>query len=249
MPEILERAQDAGVDLVISAGVSEESSAKCIELAEQYAGVFAGVGFHPDQLKNEMDDTEYRRMRSLALSSSKVVCISEVGLDFLDGMPDIDIQRQVFRQAIRLARELNLPVIFHSRELPGRPSDHFETLRVLAEEKVWEVGGGMHYFQSGEDVAKQCLDMGLMLSIGKPLLRLPDLQNLIKKTPMESIVLETDAYPQTFKRNRARWTEPKDVTLVAEKVALLKGISVADVAEITTSNLLGLLRGNLLLRD
>ena len=66
---------------------------------------------------------------------------------------------------------------------------------------------------------------------------------------MESLVLETDSYPQTFKRNRARWTEPKDVKLVAEKVAELKGISVGDVAEITTSNLLGLLRKNPLLQD
>ena len=107
----------------------------------------------------------------------------------------------------------------------------------------------MHYFQSGEDVAKRCLDMGLMLSIGKPLLRLTDLQDLVKKTPMESLVLETDSYPQTFKRNRARWTEPKDVMVVAEKVAELKGISVADVAEVTTSNLLGLLRRSLLVQD
>jgi len=249
VPDILERAKDAGVDLVISAGVSEESSAKCIELAEQYSDVFAGVGFHPDQLKCEMDDTEFGRMCSLALSSPQVVCISEVGLDFLDGMPDIDTQRQVFRQAIRLAKESNLPVIFHSRELPGRPNDHFETLRVLAEEKVWVVGGVMHYFQSGEDVAKRCLDLGLMLSIGKPLLRLTDLQDVVRNTPMESLVLETDSYPQTFKRNRARWTEPKDVKLVAEKVAELKGISVGDVAEITTANLLGLLRRNSLLQD
>jgi TatD DNase family protein len=249
VPAILERAKGAGVNLVISAGVSEESSAKCIELAEQYSDVFAGVGFHPDQLKCEMDDTEFGRMYSLALSSSKVVCISEVGLDFLDGMPPIDIQRQVFRQAIRLAKESNLPVIFHSRELPGRPSDHFETLRVLAEEKVSVVGGVMHYFQSGEAVAKRCLDMGLMLSIGKQLLRLTDLQDVVRNTPMESLVLETDSYPQTFKRNRARWTEPKDVKLVAEKVAELKGISVADVAEITTSNLLGLLKRNPLSQD
>ena len=91
--------------------------------------------------------------------------------------------------------------------------------------------------------------MGLMLSIGKLLLRLTDLQDVVRNTPMESLVLETDSYPQTFKRNRARWTEPKDVKLVAEKVAELKGISVAEVAEITTSNLLGLLRRNSLLHD
>ncbi|MFH1560512.1 MAG: TatD family hydrolase [Chloroflexota bacterium] len=244
IPRILESAKEVGVAMMIAAGVSEESSARCIDLAEQYPEVYAGVGFHPDQIKCEMDDDAYKRMRSLALSSSKVVCISEVGLDFLEGMPDIDTQQQVFRQAIRLAKELDLPVIFHSRELPGRPSDHFETLRVLSEERVWEVGGVMHYFQSGEEVAKRCLDMRLTLSVGKPLLRLLDLQEVIKSVPLESLVLETDSYPQPFKRNRARWTEPKDVRLVAEKVAELKGVSVSEVAEVTTSNLLGLLKRN-----
>ena len=227
---------------IVAAGVSEESTAKCIDLAGQYTEVYAGVGFHPDQVQCEMDEEAYKRMRSLALSSPKVVCISEVGLDFLEGMPDIDTQQQVFRQAIRLARELGLPVIFHSRELPGRPNDHLETLRVLSEERVWEVGGAMHYFQSGEEVAKRCLDMGLTLSVGKPLLRLPELQEVIKNVPMGNLVLETDSYPQPFKRNRARWTEPKDVRMVAEKVAELKGVSVSEVAEVTTSNLLGLLK-------
>ena len=241
MPDILERAKDAGVDLVISAGVSEESSAKCIELAEQYHDVFAGVGFHPDQLKCEMDDTEFGRMCSLALSSSKVVCISEVGLDFLDGMPDIDTQRQVFRQAIRLAKESNLPVIFHSRELPGRPSDHFETLRVLAEEKVWVVGGVMHYFQGDEDTARQAIGLGFFISLARPLLRLTELQETANAIPLENIVLETDAAPQPFKKYRTNWTEPRHTQAVAQQLADLKGITLEEVAEVTTRNLTTLL--------
>ncbi len=229
--------------MIIAAGVTEESSARCVTLAEQYHEVYAGVGIHPDKVQCEVDEAGYNRLRALALSSPKVVCISEVGLDFSEGMPDLETQRQVFRQGIRLAKELDLPVIFHSRELPGRPGDHFETLRVLREERVWEVGGVMHYFQAGEDVAKGCIDMGLAISVGKPLLRLPDLQEVIRSVPVESLVLETDAYPQLFKRNRARWTEPKDVRLVAEKVAELKALPVSEVAKVTTSNLLHILKG------
>jgi len=249
IPGVLERAKEAGVALVIAAGVTEESSARCINLAEQYHEVYAGVGIHPDKVQREIDEAAYSRLRALALSSPRVVCISEVGLDFLEGMPDLETQRQVFRQGIRLAKELDLPVIFHSRESPGRPSDHLETLRVLREEKVWEVGGAMHYFQAGEDVAKGCLEMGLAISVGKPLLRLPDLQEVIKGVPLESLVLETDAYPQPFKRNRARWTEPKDVRLVAEKVAGLQGVPMSDVTKITTSNLLRLLKGKAVLSE
>ena len=107
----------------------------------------------------------------------------------------------------------------------------------------------MHYFQAGEDVAKGCLEMGLAISVGKPLLRLPDLQEVIKGVPIESLVLETDAYPQPFKRNRARWTEPKDVRLVAEKVAGLQGVPMSDVTKITTPNLLRLLKGKAVLSE
>ena len=100
----------------------------------------------------------------------------------------------------------------------------------------------MHYFQWDESVAQVCLDLGLLVSIGKPLLRMPELQETIKSIPLDHIVLETDSYPQYFKRNRSRWTEPKDVREIAMKLAELKGLSLDTVAKTTTGNLVNLLK-------
>ena len=184
VPDILQRAGDSGVELVVTAGVTEESSLKCIDLANRYDSIYAGVGIHPMDVAEPMSEAAYQRFRSMALDNPKVVCISEVGLDFSEGMPDQEMQVQVLRQHVRLARELDLPVVFHSREYPGRMDDHYRTLQVLQEENVHEVGGAMHYFQWDADVAKVCLEMGLTVSIGKPLLRLPQLQETVKDIPL-----------------------------------------------------------------
>jgi TatD DNase family protein len=130
-----------------------------------------------------------------------------------------------------MAKELGLPVIFHSREADQ------ETLRVLQEEKAWEVGGAMHYFQGTEPTARRCLELGFCISLAKPLMRLPHLQELVKSLPREGIILESDCYPQPFKKRRENWTEPRHVRLVAEKLSQLWGTSLEDVAAITTGNL------------
>ena len=143
---------------------------------------------------------------------------------------------------MRLARDLRLPVIFHSRGLPNVPETHREVLRVLREERGWEVGGAMHYFQGDAAVAAECLDLGFHVSLAKPLLRLPHLQEVAAVLPLDGIVLETDSYPQPFKGKRERWTEPKDVREVAAKLAELKGTTLEEVAAATCDNLLRLYR-------
>lgn len=213
-----------------------DSSRACIELARRYDVFVAGVGIHPMEAKGPIDETLYATLRDLALSNPKVVCISEVGLDFLPESPPQDVQYQVFREQIRLARQLGLPIIFHSRQ------SHPEVLRVLREEKAYEVGGVMHYFQADEGTAREAIDLGFHVSLARPLLRLPELQEVARRLPMESVVLETDAAPQPFKKHRHNWTEPRHVRDVAQKLAELKGISLEEVAEVTTANLAGLLK-------
>ena len=236
MPEILQRAEEAGVGFVVLAGTTVESTKKCIDLSNQYEMLYAGVGIHPMQAYNGIDGATYEELKSLAEDSEKVVCISEIGLDFLPDSPDHDVQYQVFREQIRLARSLSLPIIFHSRE--SHP-DVFQTLR---EEGAGEAGGVMHYFQGDEPTARECIDGGFFISLARPLLRLPELQEVAKVIPLENIVLETDASPQPFKKYRHNWTEPRHVQTVAQKLAELKGITLEEVAEVTTRNITGLLR-------
>ena len=232
---ILQRAQEAGVGMIISAGTSLESSIRCIELASQFPSLFAGVGIHPMDVREPIGEDTYNQLKSLAQANEKVVVISEIGLDFMKGAPDRALQYQSFREQIRLARELRLPIVFHTREA------HDETLRVLKEEQAYQVGAAMHYFQADEATAQKCLDLGFYISLAKPLLRLPHLQEVAAQLPLESIVLETDSYPQPFKRKRENWTEPYHVRMVAEKLAEIKGITLEEVEEATTKNLLSLL--------
>ena len=123
MPGLLERAAEAGVASVILAGTTLESTRACIELAGQYDAFYAGVGIHPCQAYKRVDDAMYEELQRLA-QMPKVVCVSEVGLDYLPESPDHAVQDQVLREHIRLAKSLDLPIIFHSREgalrlLPG----------------------------------------------------------------------------------------------------------------------------------
>ena len=236
IPGILERAEEAGVGFIICAGTTLESTKACVEMAQKHQIFYAGVGIHPMEANDPVDDDTYSQLEAIARDEPKVVCISEVGLDYLPESPDHAIQDQVFRQHIRLARSLNLPIIFHSRE------SHPAVFRVLREERADEVGGAMHYFQGDEATAREAIDCGFFISLARPLTRLPELQEVAKIIPLENIVLETDAFPQPFKKYRHSWTEPRHVLEVAQKLAEIKGISVAEVAQVTTRNLTSLLK-------
>ena len=235
IPGMLQRATEAGVGFIICAGTTLDSTRACIQLARQHDMLYAGVGIHPMEAREPIDEDIYGQLESLARDNPKVVCISEIGLDFLPTSPDHQVQDQVFRQQIRLARSLKLPIIFHSRE------SHTAVFRTLREEGAEAVGGAMHYFQADEATAREAIDCGFFISLARPLLRLPELQEVAKAIPLEHIVLETDAAPQPFKRYRHNWTEPRHVLAVAQRLAELKGITVEEVAAVTTGNLARLL--------
>ena len=232
---ILRRSDAAGIGFVVCAGTTLESTRACIGLTEEYPQFYAGVGIHPMEAREPVDETVYAELEALARDNAKVVCISEIGLDFMPDSPPYPVQDQVFRAQIRLARSRRLPIIFHSRE------SHPEVFRTLREEGADQVGGVMHYFQGDTATAQAAIDGGFFISLARPLTRLPELQETARAIPLDNIVLETDAYPQPFKKYRHNWTEPRHVREVAQCLADLKGISLAEVAETTTRNLAGLL--------
>ncbi len=235
--QIMARAHDAGVGAVITAGTTLESSARAVQLATTFPAIFAGVGVHPMDLTGPIDERAYETLRDLTTSTDRVVTISEIGLDFMEGTPDRATQYQAFREQIRLARELALPIVFHSREA------HLETLKVLREERAYEVGGAMHYFQGDMATARQAIDLGFYISLARPLLRLPELQKVAAQLPLESIVIETDAAPQPFKPKRESWTEPRHCRAVAEKLAELHHVPIEQIEATTTNTALQALFG------
>jgi TatD DNase family protein len=200
--------------------------------------LYAGVGLHPMDLPGPVTEATLEALRSLA-AHPKAVVWSETGLDYLPTSPPRDLQHDAFRAQIRLAKELKLPLVVHSREA------HQDTLRLLREEHAEDAGGAWHYFQGDLATAQAVLDLGFYVSLAKPLLRLPDLQQVAAQLPLDRIVLETDSYPQPFKKHRERWTEPAHLPQVAAKLAELHATTVERVAEATTANALHMLRGRL----
>ncbi len=233
---IVSRAREAGVGMIVAVGSTLASSRRAIELARRYDIVYAGVGMHPMDLKAPFTEGDYLALRDMALAGPKVVCVSETGLDFLPTSPDRAWQDRAFREHIRLARELGRAIDLHSRESDAA------VLEVLRQERIAEVGAIWHYFQSGRAEAEAALDLGCYISLAKPLLRKPELEPIVRDLPMNRIVLETDSYPQPWKRNPAMRTEPAHVRMVAAKVAEIKGITVEEVAAVTTANLRRALR-------
>ena len=127
--QVLARARNVGVGPVISAGTTFDSSRRTVELSSTFPELFCGVGIHPMDVREPVDDETLDNLRRLATSTDKVLVMSEIGLDFMEGAPDRALQYTAFRQQIRLARDLDLPIVFHSREA------HDEVFRVLREER------------------------------------------------------------------------------------------------------------------
>jgi TatD DNase family protein len=247
LPGVIERAWDAGVGAIIAAGVTLASSARCVQLARQYETVFAGAGVHPEDMTGALTPGDLDQLRRIA-ADPRVVVMSEIGLDHTPperfrptpgsawqpstGPEWHPIQEAAFRAQIGIAREQGLTVVFHNRLATK------DTLRVLKEEHIGELGGAAHYFQGDWAYAKALLDLGVCISLAKPLLRNPELQEVARKLPLDSIVLETDASPQPYKGDRSKWTEPRDIPVIAAKLAELRRTTIDEVCDQTTANAL-----------
>jgi len=150
-------------------------------------------------------------------------------------MPDRSWQYELFRGQVQIARDLQLPIVFHSREA------HSDCFRVLREERGYEVGGIMHYFQGSLYEAESIIDLGFKISIARPLFRLEALRDVVKSVPLQNIVIETDAAPQPFKKKRENWTEPRHLRSIIEKISELRNQEEEEVEQIILKNIVDVL--------
>ena len=225
---MLRRATEAGVSTIIAAGTTIDDSARAIALAEQYPNVYAGVGIHPADLTASITPDDIAALDAMA-SHERVIVMSEIGIDHMPNSPDHKWQEEAFAAQLEIAKRHKLPVVFHVREHLDdltRFEARASALSILAEHDIDQLGGAAHYFQGNYEYARKVLDLGLKISFAKPLLRSQELQDVARRIPLDSIVLETDAYPQPFKKNRAKWTEPKDVRIVAECLVAIRGVEI-----------------------
>ncbi|MCH8230112.1 MAG: TatD family hydrolase [Chloroflexi bacterium] len=197
----------------------------------------------PTDLTGPLNDEDIAILNDLA-ALPEVAVMSETGIDHQDRSPDRQWQEDAFRAQINIARRHGLPIVFHVREQGDDYDAHSArdvALAVLRETNAGELGGTAHYFQGRWKHAARFLDLGFHISFAKTLTRISDLEETARKTPADRILVETDAYPQPFKKNRDRWTEPRDIPAIAEKLAIIRGTTADDIQRTTSENALNML--------
>jgi TatD DNase family protein len=151
------------------------------------------------------------------------------------------VQEEAFRAQIETARKHGLALVFHVREPGDNPDAGMawpHALRILRETSAGDLGGAAHYFQGNMETAKAVLDAGFCISLARPLLSLRHLKEIAREISFDRIVLESDSYPQPFKQDRMRWTEPHHVAEVAAKLGEIRGVSLQEVCQRTSENAL-----------
>jgi TatD DNase family protein len=228
--DVIQRAREAGVEHIVTIGTTVESSRDAVMLADKYDFIYAAVGIHPHEVKDILHPA-YEILRHFA-QHKKVVAYGEVGLDYhYEHSPRTD-QKRKFRDMLREARELGLPVIIHDRDA------HEDTLQILSEEWSPDLGGVMHCFSGDTEMANKVIEMGLSISVAGPVTfpKAESLREVVRQIPIEHLLIETDSPYLAPQAVRGKRNEPAYVRHTAAAIAAIKGLSFDDVARITSFN-------------
>jgi TatD DNase family protein len=231
---MIARARGAGVTTMITIGCDLATSRAAISLAERYPFVYATVGVHPHEVRHIGDDW-YDELRRLA-QHKKVVAYGEIGLDYHYNHSPPEEQRERFREQLVLARELNLPVVIHTREAQE------DTIAILKEEKMSETGGVFHCFSGDAWLARDALDLGFYLSFSGIVTfhNATMLRDIAKTVPTDRLLIETDCPYLTPVPHRGKRNEPAYVKHVAGTLAELmsgdKPTPVEELGHVTSEN-------------
>lgn len=225
LDEIIKEARENQVEQMIVVGYDFNSSIKAIEIANEYDNIYCAIGIHPSEVQKADYDIswikEYAR-------NHKVVAIGEIGLDYYWDKTYKEEQISFFKKQLELAKELNLPVIIHSREAMQ------ETYDIL---KVSNVYGVMHCYSSSIEMAKAFTKIGFLLGIGGVLtFKNSKLKDVVKEIDLQYLLSETDAPYLTPEPYRGKLNYPKYTRLVVEEIARIKKMHFDDVCMILFNN-------------
>lgn len=227
---VIERAHQEGVENMVVVGFDRPTITRAMELADRYEFIYACIGWHPvDAI--DMVDEDLLWIEELS-SHPKVVAIGEMGLDYYWDKSPKEIQKEVFRKQIQLAKKVKLPIVIHNREATA------DIVTILKEENAKEVGGIMHCFSGSVEVAKECVEMNFFISLGGPVTfkNAKKPKEVAEVIPLEKLLIETDCPYLAPHPHRGKRNEPAYVKLVAEQIAELKGLTYEEVAKATTDN-------------
>jgi len=247
--QVISRANDEGIDYIINVGSSVEGSKRSVELSQEYDCIYAAIGIHPHEADQFIKEDELV-LKDLA-KNKKVVAIGEIGLDYFKNFSKQENQRSLFLNLIKLAKDLNLPVVIHSREAQD------DTLQALKD--FMPLKAVVHCFSGNEVFLNNCLDLGFLISytcnITYPVKlfnsgrdpagdnkmaqrdkKAQNLRDMVKLTPMDRLLLETDAPYLSPEGFRGKRNEPMQVKLLAEEISRIKGLSVQEIGRVTSKN-------------
>lgn len=229
--EVMARAKEAHVEYIINVGSSLENSRAAVKLSQEFPAVFASVGIHPHDA-SDFNQAAFNEIKELAKNNNRVIAIGEVGLDFYRNLSPKEIQEEAFRKFIGLAKKQGLPLIFHSRQAQA------DFLRILKEESFPGMRGVVHCFSGDEDFLRECLDLRLYISFtcNVTYKKADNLRQVLKVTPLDRLLLETDAPYLSPEGFRGKRNEPYQVKFLAEEAANIKQVSFKDISEATTNN-------------
>lgn len=232
LPAVLDRAKKAGVERIITIGVTPSSSRNCIKIAEKYSLVFAAAGYHPHWADGS-DSDRLAQAERLAEKPS-VVALGEIGLDYHHFHSSKQNQIKLFRHMLEIAVTTRLPVIIHDRKA------HVDVYEILSAFQAKLAGGIIHCFSGDWNLAQKYLDWGFYLSVPGPVTypRSRDLREVAQKAPLEHLLIETDAPHLTPAPRKGRKNEPAFIRYTALEIAVLRKISLEEVADVTSRNVL-----------
>lgn len=224
---ILDDAEKNNVKRFIISGCDKKSIRDGLDIINRYENVYMTIGFHPDEV-DDITDEDLNYIEKLVNNNHKIIGIGEIGLDYYHNDTNIDRQKEFFEKQIMIAKKFNLPIVVHIREAT---EDTYEIL------KKYDVKGVLHCYSGSLEMAKLYIEKGYMFGIGGVLtFKNSKLKDVVKEIPLQNLILETDSPYLAPEPKRGSVNEPKNIKLIANCLAKVKEISVAEVTDITTSN-------------
>ena len=226
---LLASMPENNVGLILNPGCDVESSRKAVSYANKYPFVYAAVGIHPDEV-GCLNEENFAQMKEL-FKEEKVVAVGEIGLDYYWDNEPREVQKKWFIRQLELARELDLPVLIHSREAAA------DTMEIM-KEHAKGLSGVIHCYSYSKEMAQEYIKMGFYIGVGGVVTfkNAKKLKEVVENIPLTSIVLETDCPYMAPEPNRGKRNNSAYIRYVAEKIAELKGITYEEVVEQTEKN-------------
>lgn len=227
---VLKKVRKAGVGCIINAASNMNSSRISLELAKSHEIIFTSVGVHPHDVQG-MKESDLEILIAMT-AFEKVVAIGEIGLDYYYDTAPREIQKLWFREQIKLAVDLELPMIIHSREAA---KDTFDLLKEGNGEKV---GGVIHCFSGSAEMAKEYVDLGYYIGVGGVVTfkNAKKMIEVVEETPLDRLLVETDAPYLSPVPNRGKRNDSSNIPYIIDAIAQIKGLSAKEVEKQTWEN-------------